>query len=586
MNKVLSKLSILLASIVIVGMGLSGSAAANVNAFSIQNFQIDFYLDRDTEGRSTLRTEESITAIFPDYDQNHGIERAIPKSYDGRSIALDIRSVTDETGRALPYETRDEASNLVLRIGDASKFVRGSRTYNIVYDQRDVTKYFQDTNADEFYWDTNGTEWAVPINALSVRYHIPEDFRGSFKGEPRCYEGSAGTSNTCTIVPTENGYAVNATDLAAGENVTIAIGFEPETFAAYQPTLWERLTTFWLVSLVATLLPAVFVSLWFLFRYHNKSNRTKEVDTIIPEYLPPKDVSVSTSASIYRNTSRVFSAQLMDLAVRQYLKIYQTREKKILRPARYELEIVRDISPLKAEEKEILHDIFDDQKVGARLKLETLKNNSRVHAALSDNQRKNNEHIAGHYKLRARDENQSAWFKKFALYVLAIGVLTLSPWLLIAAVIGFVCASVLKPLTDNGLQLYRYLQGVKMYIKTAETDRLRMLQSPDGALKSGTDAADTRQLIKLYERLLPYAILFNEEKEWNKRIGAYYESVNESPSWFAGNNAVFNAVVISSALNGFMSAATYSAPSSSSSGGSGGGGFSGGGGGGGGGGGW
>jgi uncharacterized membrane protein len=128
-----------------------------------------------------------------------------------------------------------------------------------------------------------------------------------------------------------------------------------------------------------------------------------------------------------------------------------------------------------------------------------------------------------------------------------------------------------------------------MYIKTAETDRLRMLQSPNGAEKLGApiDTNDARQLIKLYERVLPYAISFGQEKEWNNRLGHYYETLNESPIWYAGhNNAAFNAVALSSAMSSFNTAASYSDPSSSSSGGSSGGGSSGGGGGGGGGGGW
>lgn len=116
-----------------------------------------------------------------------------------------------------------------------------------------------------------------------------------------------------------------------------------------------------------------------------------------------------------------------------------------------------------------------------------------------------------------------------------------------------------------------------------------MLQSPEGAAKVGesVDPHNTRQLIKLYERVLPYAVLFGQEKQWASELGAYYESASERPDWYSGSSTVFNAVVFSAALDGFVnSAATYAAGSSSSSSGAGGGGSSGGGGGGGGGGGW
>jgi len=186
------------------------------------------------------------------------------------------------------------------------------------------------------------------------------------------------------------------------------------------------------------------------------------------------------------------------------------------------------------------------------------------------------------YALRAANPTVTAWFKRRSHILLILSLLTLSPVLLCAAVTGYIMAFVIKPLTDKGLELVRYLKGLEMYIKTAETDRLRMLQSPEGAEKIGmpVNTQDTRQLIKLYEAVLPYAILFGQEKQWNKVLGKYYQTANESPVWFAGTYGAFNAAAFSTAISSF-NAATFS-----SSGGSGGGGSSGGGGGGGGGGGW
>ena len=99
----------------------------------------------------------------------------------------------------------------------------------------------------------------------------------------------------------------------------------------------------------------------------------------------------------------------------------------------------------------------------------------------------------------------------------------------------------------------------------------------------GDVASDPKLLVTLYERVLPYAVLFGQEKEWNKQLGAYYETAGNSPDWYIGQSA-FNAAVFSSAMSSFSqaSASSYSSSGSGSSGG----GFSGGGGGGGGGGGW
>lgn len=171
--------------------------------------------------------------------------------------------------------------------------------------------------------------------------------------------------------------------------------------------------------------------------------------------------------------------------------------------------------------------------------------------------------------------------------MLIAGLLLLSPFLLIAALVAFIMSFAIWPLTDKGLVLYRYLEGLKMYIGVAEAERLRMLQSPEGVAKTKINGTDQKQLIKLYEKTLPYAILFGHEKEWNKRLGEYYESTHTQPNWYTGAALTsFSAANFSSAMNSLTTSISSTGAASSSSGGSSGGGSSGGGGGGGGGGGW
>ena len=80
---------------------------ATTQDFHFSNFQADYYLSRDVQKRSVLKTVEVLTAEFPSFDQNHGIERAIPKSYDGHPTHLKVNSVTDALGKNLPYTTYD-----------------------------------------------------------------------------------------------------------------------------------------------------------------------------------------------------------------------------------------------------------------------------------------------------------------------------------------------------------------------------------------------------------------------------------------------------------------------------------------------
>ena len=586
--KLLRTLALLLSFSCLFGLIAPPAQAANVNNFKIQDYKIDYYLDKNAENRSTLKTVETIQAVFPQSNQNHGIERAVPLSFDDHSTRLNVDSVTDASGKSLEYTTYDSNGNSVIRIGSASTYVHGLQTYKITYTQHDVTKFYQDLDRDEFYWDTNGIDWAVPISKLTVQLHVSNNLTSSLNDNAACYFGKSGSTDRCEITRTNNGYVAQVQSLNARENMTIAVGFKKNTFSPYQPSLFEILSRIWFFVQVFLVIAAVALMIWILVRYSRKSNRTGELSVIVPEYIPPKNSSVSVAGSIANKPTTVFTAQLIDFAVRHYIKIYQTSEKSLFKRANFELEIIKDISDLKEEEKELFRDLFDNPVVGSKLDMASLRNNYSVSAKLYDNSNKVNKSIKNEYALRATVPEQSRWFKIFGVILLVASFILFSPVLLIPAITALICGYTLKPLTDQGLALSRYLKGLEMYIKVAETERLKMLQSPEGAAKLDTpiDTNDQRQLIKLYERVLPYAILFGQEKQWNNQLGLYYQSANQSPSWYSGNNGVFNAAVFAGAMSSFSTTAAYSNPSSSSSGGSGGGGSSGGGGGGGGGGGW
>ncbi len=69
--------------------GAPAIAPAGVEDFEFESFHADYYLDVDEDGRSTLRTVETLVALFPDFDQNHGVLRHIPEDYLGEPT--DIR---------------------------------------------------------------------------------------------------------------------------------------------------------------------------------------------------------------------------------------------------------------------------------------------------------------------------------------------------------------------------------------------------------------------------------------------------------------------------------------------------------------
>jgi uncharacterized membrane protein len=138
--------------------------------------------------------------------------------------------------------------------------------------------------------------------------------------------------------------------------------------------------------------------------------------------------------------------------------------------------------------------------------------------------------------------------------------------------------------TAKGVAALEQVKGLKLYMETAEKDRMAKLQAPNAPYAS--NAAEPVKTVELFEKLLPYAIVLGVETQWAKQFEALYTS---PPDWYGGSWSTFNSVyLVNSISEGVGSAVntSFSSPKSSSSSGFGGGGFSGGGGGGGGGGGW
>ncbi len=119
-------------------------------------------------------------------------------------------------------------------------------------------------------------------------------------------------------------------------------------------------------------------------------------------------------------------------------------------------------------------------------------------------------------------------------------------------------------LTEKGWRMNTYLHGLYDYIKLAETERLAFLQSVKGAER--VDINDRAAMVKLYEKLLPYAVLFGLDRTWARELGELAGD-NYDPSWYSGH-AAFHAGLFAASMQSFSNSmmTTYGAGSSGSSG--------------------
>jgi len=574
--------------------------AASTNDFTISNFSADYYLSKDNEGRSTLKTIEKITAEFPEINQNHGIERYLVKEYDGYSTGLSVISITDENSNRLNYSSSEQSGNLILRIGDSDTYVHGSQTYVITYTQRDVTKFFSNTNDDEFYWDINGTNWAQPFGAVTAKLHLDLSILNDLNGNMACYFGASGSDNECEISLVGDVATASVNNLASYENMTIAVGFKPHTFTVYKKSLLDIIKeNLWVISISVNLLLLGLIIYLRLLKVKNAPGR----GVIVAEYLPPKDVDVATAAIIAKKQTNWLAATCIDLAVRHNIRIIEQKNKSILGKSEYSLEFL-SANGLNKNETNIVEAMFGhNPEVGSNYKLsryypdeKIVEKINKVFLNLSSGM------IDGEYYNPVKIVKSKMGRLVFCNIIITIISLALLPQTsqlsfafvfltgFISTALGLVIVQSTQPLSVKGRELSDYLKGLELYIKIAEEDRIKVLQSPQGVEKTPVDVSDTKYLVHLYERVLPYAIIFGSEKEWVKVLGKYYELQKANPEWYAGND-IMNVALFGSMMHNFSSSAINNSRmaasgGSSSFGGSGGGGFSGGGGGGGGGGGW
>ena len=574
-------------------LGAVAPANADTNDFSFSSFDATYDLGQDAEGHSTLTTVETLVAQFPDFNQNHGIERYLVDRYNGHPTDLDVQSVTDGNGNELDYETDGEDDYTILRIGDEDRYVQGEQTYVIEYTQKNVTAYFENTDDDEFYWDTNGTGWNQPFDRVTATVTIADELLPALTGDVTGVYGAEGEDTTAEVTEDTTSYTFTASNLAAGENLTMIIGFQPGTFTerdgGFFAAPWPTIA---LIGLLLSLVALVVAIHLRVTRLRNDPGR----GIIVPEYVAPKGVSLLMSSVILGKKAKATPAQIIALAVAGHLRVVEVGKKR--KPS-YRLDFITADGP-DADSLEFLHALFGPTfEVGeshslakndakAAKKITSLM--TRVTAdATTAGYRKELPiaRIALVWLLIAGSAALTFIFSIISLsndYGGAIPALFLVATIMISIVSGALLIA--APLSKSGVELRDYLSGLKVYIDLAEEDRLRYLQSPQGAERTPVSTSDPAQVVKLNEKLLPYAVLFGNEKEWAKELGRFYEENNAQPDWYYGSGS-FNAAYFASSIGSVSSsAATSLTPASSSSGGTGGGGFSGGGGGGGGGGGW
>ncbi len=556
---------------------------------------ISFDSDVTVADDGELTVIETIRVRAEGYEIKRGIYRDFPTVYKGRGgethiVGFEVVEVLRD-GRAENWFTKNMSNGMRVYVGKKDLYLpRGEYTYRLTYRTDRQIAFHEDF--DELYWNVTGNGWVFPIDYASVTIHLPE---GASVIRQAGYTGIQGARGTAWSYRTDdNGNPTFATTsmLRPYEGLTVAVAFPKGIVAPPTPIdefLW-RLRAY--TGYVATVFAWLFILAFYVFIWR-RVGRDPEGGTVIPRWRPPVGISPAAARFVTRMgfDSKAIGAAIVSLAVKGKLVIEDEGGDEY-RLRRNDKGFGVKLSPGENALERALFMWGDSASIRdgnhARLKPAV----DALNTALSV------DFEGAHFR------RNLGWFALgvglsilalFFLGVLAVNML--GPEGMTAMIVGIgglvllngLFFLLLKAPTLQGRAIMDEIEGFRMYLATAEQNRLNLLHPPE-------------RTPELFEKYLPYAMALDVENEWGEQFADVFadastggEEVGYHPRWYHGRRGYggwsspgrFTSSLGSSIGGSIASAATPpSSSGSSGSSGSGGGGSSGGGGGGGGGGGW
>ncbi|MBR3386346.1 DUF2207 domain-containing protein [Candidatus Saccharibacteria bacterium] len=601
-------------------VGAAGANAAGVNDFYFDDFTGDYYLTKDAEGVSHLKVKESVTAVFPEYKQNKGICRQIPfTNQGGENITLPSLTRANLTvtrnGAAEPIYSIEKSGNFYNVCTGTEEYVLGRQTYTFEYEFEKVVTQFD--GYQELYWDTNGNGATQKFNSVTARVHFAKDVAAAYSGKTWCYVGAYGESgqDRCEISKLDDGVQYTAENLKAYENLTFDVELKDGSFVVPAPA--KDYTLVWIMVGAGILLVALIVA--FPLRSYLKTKEKREYYKryfVKPEYQPAREYTVAEMAEVYLGKKKEPKvAVMLDMIVKKQLEIIKTGDSKrngwkvkVLSLADMSDEgltlltiLNNGVTPELNEEIEIKTRTATSRLVNLAAQYDKDLNAALVKDGLFESGKKglsssgsativaimiavvfmivvipNVLSEASNIVSDVVSQNHMVGNRVFVPVMMGMVVVAMIVWSVLSRQSKRYAVRTMK-----GLEMSRYMDGLELYIRMAEADRLKFMQSVNGADTSPTG------IVHLYEKLLPYAALLGLEESWMKELEKYYKLDERlEPDWYHRgirmHDMYYMSTLASNTVRTSTTMASSGGSSSSSFSGGGGGGFSGGGGGGGG----
>jgi uncharacterized membrane protein YgcG len=542
---------------------------------------LDYHSDILVHPDATMTVTETIRVNAEGKDIRRGIYRDFPTSYKDRlgnhyRVSFDVVDVQRD-GNNEAFHTEDRSNGVRVYMGSASYMLPpGVHEYRLRYITSRQLGFFEEY--DELYWNVTGGGWMFFIDRASAIIELPQavnagDLRVDFYTGP---EGSTQKNAQSQILSGRKIEFMTTQGLRPHEGLTVAVGWPKGIIQ--EPTTSDRLGYFFkdngsaLVLLIGLLAPLG----WYMWAW-NRFGRDPRKGVIIPLFKPPTGLTPAACSYIRKMSfgKQAFSAAVVSLGVKGYLEIHEDDEDFTLH--------VKDTPPngnASNGELALLEELFEDGPV-IELDQENYKIFMKARSVLKKALKA--EHLGRAFNLNSFYALPALLMTAVAAFIAAgfnSGPAIWIIYVIISAGMHLLFIFLLRAPTPAGRRIMDEIEGFRMYLDTAEQDRLERMQSP--------------QLTpEVFESFLPYAFALGVENGWCDRFAREFpedlaKSGGYHPLWYRGSHRGMYALNhLGNNFNSSFSSAISSASSPpGSSSGSGGGGSSGGGGGGGGGGGW
>jgi len=492
----------------------------------IKNFFVEITINKD----SSFLIKESILYDFGS-NLKHGIHRDIPI----KDIKIKVLKVVDEFENPYPFQISKEGGYLKIKIGDPKKLITGQHTYNIFYQVYGGLGFFGDH--DELYWNVTGNEWEVPIEKSEVLIHLPEKIsEENLKFD--CFTGPFGSKEKdCRFRSDDNGninFQSNGS-LRSREGLTIVLGWPKGLIK--EPSIIQRF--FWNLEIFWPLFIPLFAFIYLFKEWWEKGKDPRIKKTIIAQYEPPDNLRPAEVSLIMKQKvqPRDVSATLIDLAVRGYIKIREVKIKKfgIFKKNDYELIKLKNFDDFKENlrdyERELLRRIFIPKSERELLSsvsgqqttlLSSLEN--KFYQNLSKIMKEVYSGISQFKYFTSDPQKVAGKWLTLGMAIISISFILLIPHfsgfilfisLLISGILFCIFSPFMPKRTEKGTEAYWKILGFKEYINTAEKYRAQFYEKEN-----------------IFEKCLPYAIIFGLVNKWAKAFEGIY---NNPPSWYEGD---------------------------------------------------